>query len=160
MEGGCVRGTSGSRRDEATNAEQPLRVHSWRLLDLFHEATSRMLIRAAIATAVAWVPLAIFSAFQGMPVFLSFLTDYATLSRFLIIVPVLILGERPLDARYALVAHHFERSLVADSQQSGFQWQWESYEKLKNATVVKVILLLVTYGLAAWLSGFLGAEGF
>jgi hypothetical protein len=45
-----------------------------------------MLVRAAIATAVAWVPLAILSAFQGMPALLSFLTDYASLTRFLIIV--------------------------------------------------------------------------
>ena len=94
-----------------------------------------------------------------MAAFLSFLTDYATLSRFLIIIPVLILGERPLDTRYALVAHHFEMSLVADSQRSRFRWQWESYEKLKHATVVKVILLLATYGVAAWLSGFLRPEG-
>ena len=159
MEGGCVRGTSGSRRDEATNAEQPLRVHSWRLLDLFHEATSRMLIRAAIAAAVAWVPLAIFSAFQGMPAFRSFLTDYATLSRFLIIVPVLILGGGPLHARYALVAHHFERTLVANNQRSLFQSRWTSYEKLKDSTAVRVILLLVTYTLAGWLSEYLRPEG-
>jgi hypothetical protein len=118
-----------------------------------------VLIRAGIAMAVAWVPLAILSAFQGLSVFLSFLTDYATLSRFLIIIPVLILGERPLDVRYALVAHHFEMSLVADSQRSRFEWQWESYKKFKNATAAKVILLLVTYGLAAWLSGFLRPEG-
>jgi hypothetical protein len=150
---------SGQKGSASAQLPQLPRLRSWRFLDLFRDATSSILIRAGIATAVAWVPLAILSAFQGMPGFLSFLTDYATLSRFLIIIPVLILGERPLDARYALVAHHFETSLVADSQRPRFQRQWESYERLKNATIVKVILLLATYGVAAWLSGFLRPGG-
>jgi len=51
-------------------------------------------------------------------------------------------------------------SLVADSQQSRFQSQWTSYEKLKDSTAIKVILLLVTYALAAWLSEYLRPEGF
>jgi hypothetical protein len=118
-----------------------------------------MLIRAAIATAVAWVPLVIFSAFQGTPALLSFLTDYASLSRFLIIIPVLILGERPIHARYALVAHHFETSLVANDEQERFQAQWKSYEDLKDSYVVRVILLVVTIALAAWLSEYLRPEG-
>jgi hypothetical protein len=130
------------------------------LLDLFRDATAPMLIRAAIIAAVAWVPSAILSAFQGMPAFLSFLTDYAVLSRFLIIIPVLILAERPLDARYALVAHHFEMSLVAEHQRFRFESLWASYERLKDSSAIKVILLLVTYALAGWLSKFLHPEGF
>jgi hypothetical protein len=118
-----------------------------------------MLIHAAIAVAVAWVPLAIFSAFRGQAAFLSFLTDYATLSRFLIVIPVLILGERPLQARYAEVAQHFEITLIADNERSRFQSQWRSYERLRDSGAVRVMLLLVTYGLAAWLSGFLRPEG-
>jgi hypothetical protein len=118
-----------------------------------------MLIRAAVATAVAWVPLAILSAFQGMPALRSFFTDYTTLSRCLIIIPVLILSEQPLNARYALVAHHFEMSLVPDHQKSRLASFWASYERLKDSGAVKVILLLVTYGVAAWLSEFLRPEG-
>src|SRR5260370_26254824 len=94
-----------------------------------------------------------------MPAFLSFLTDYASLSRFLIIIPVLILGEKPLHARYALVAHHFETTLIADAEQSRYKSQWKSHEDLKDSTAIKVILLLVTYALSAWLSGFLRPEG-
>lgn len=114
-----------------------------------------MLIRAAIATAIGWVPLAIFSALQGRAAFLSFLTDFATQSRFLIVIPVLILAASPVHARYALVAHHFETSLIADNEQSRFQLQWRSYENLKDSTTVRVLLLLLTYALAAWLSEFL-----
>jgi len=148
-----------SRTDDSTHPGESLRRHPWRLLDLFRDATSRMLIRAAIAVAVAWVPLAVFSALHGQGAFLSFLTDCASQSRFLIIIPVLILGERPLQARYALVAHHFEMSLVANNEQSRFQAQWRSYENLKDSTTVRVILALVTIALAAWLSEFLHPEG-
>ena len=45
-----------------------------------------------MAVAVAWVPLALLSALRGGGSFQSFLTDYATQSRFLIIIPVLILS--------------------------------------------------------------------
>jgi hypothetical protein len=129
------------------------------LFDLFRKATAPMLIRAAIAVAVAWIPLAIFTAIQGHTAFLSFLTDFSDQSRFLIIIPVLILGERPLLARYALVAHHFEASLVAENEKARFESNWRSYEKLKDSTAIKVVLLLGSYAVAAWLSEYLSPEG-
>jgi hypothetical protein len=138
---------------------QPQGLHSWRLLDLFRDATSPMLTRAAIATAAAWVPLAILSAFQGMPAFLSFLTDYASLSRFLIIIPVLILGDRPLQARYLLVAHHFEQTVVAEAERPRFQSYWRSYERGRDSVAARWILLVVTYALAVWLGDFLNPQG-
>jgi hypothetical protein len=147
------------RLDAPSYSAQTPRLQPWRFLDLFRYASSRMLIRAAIAVAVAWVPLAILSAFRGQAAFLSFLTDYATLSRFLIVIPVLILGEQPVHARYALVAHHFETTLVADNEQSSFQSKWRSHENLMNSTVVRVILLSLTYALAVWLSDYLRRGG-
>ncbi len=148
-----------SRRKSPSNSAQSPPLNPWRLLDLFRDASSPMLIRVAIAVAVAWAPLAVFSAFRGQAAFLSFLTDYASLSRFLIVIPVLMLGERPIHARYAEVAHHFEISLIADNEQSRFQSQWRSYERLIDSTAVRVMLLLATYALAAWLSEFLRPEG-
>jgi hypothetical protein len=144
---------------EITSSVQPPGPRSWRFLDLFRYATLPMLYRAAVAVAIAWLPLAVFSAFHGLESFLSFLTDFATQSRFLIIIPVLILGERPVHTRYALVAHHFEISLVADNELAKFQSQWRSHEKLKDSTLVRVILLLLTFAIAVWLSEFLRPEG-
>jgi hypothetical protein len=145
--------------DDKTNFAQPPANPSWRFLDLFRYATLPMIYRAAVAVAIAWLPLAILSAFHGLVPFQSFLTDFATQSRFLIIIPVLILGERPVDTRYALVAHHFETSLVADNEQARFQSQWRSHEKLKDSAPVRVILLLLTFAIAAWLSEYLLPEG-
>jgi hypothetical protein len=154
-----VKNSNRLRQDHSADAAQLPHLHSWRLLDLFRDATAPLLIRAAITAAVAWVPLAALSAFQGMPALLSFLTDYASLSRFLIVIPVLMLGEQPLNARYALVAHHFEMSLVGEHQKFRFESLWGAYERLKDSAAIKVILLLVTYALAAWLSKFLRPEG-
>ncbi len=148
-----------SRPDSSTSFAQPAPLHPWRPLDLFRDATTPVLVRAAIAVAVAWIPSAIFSAIHGSASLLSFLTDFATQSRFLIIVPVLILGDRPIHARYAEVAHHFEISLVTDNEQSKFQLHWKSYERLIGSPAVRVLLLLVTYALAAWLSEYLRPEG-
>ena len=134
-------------------------LHSWKPFDLFRDATSPMLVRAAIATAVAWMPLAILSAFQGMPSLLSFLTDYASLTRFLFIIPVLILADRPLQSRYSLVAHHFEMSAVPEAEKPRFQSYWRSYQTVKDSIAARWMLLLVTCALAVWLGNFLHPEG-
>src|SRR3981189_2893337 len=103
-----MRDNNKPRQDDPSNsAQSPSGLRPWRLLGLFRYARAPMVLRASIAVAAAWVPLAVFSAFRGQAAFLSFLTDYASLSRFLIVIPVLMLGERPIHARYAEVAHHF-----------------------------------------------------
>ena len=129
------------------------------MFDLFRHATSTMLKRAAIAVAVAWVPLAILSATQGHAAFLSFLTDWAAQSRFLLIISILIFGVNPLHSRYALVVHHFGTTLVADEEQDRFQSNWRSHERLKDSVPVKVTLWLITYAITAWLSQYLSRGG-
>ncbi len=115
----------------ASSADSPLQRPAWRLFDLVRNATSTMLKRAAIAVAVAWVPLAILAATQGRAALMSFLTDFSNQSRFLLIIPILILGVPPLHSRYELVVHHFGTTLVADDQQARFQSNWRSHERLK-----------------------------
>jgi hypothetical protein len=147
------------RRDDSIHSIRYPHLHSWRFLDLIHNASSTTLIRAATAAAIAWLPPAILSAFRGTHVFLSFLTDYAALTRFLIIIPILILGEQPLHARYQLVAHHLETTMVADDERARFNSQWRSHETLRDTIIVRVILALGTLALAAWLSEYLHPEG-
>jgi hypothetical protein len=129
------------------------------MFDLFRNATSTMLRRAAIAVAVAWLPLVILTAIQGHAALLSFLTDFATQSRFLLVISVLILGVPPLHSRYELVVHHFGTTLVADDQQARFQSNWRSHERLKDSIPIKVMLLLMTYAIALWLSHYLSGGG-
>ena len=146
-------------QDDFTNSLQPSLTRQWRLLDLFRAASSRTLARTGIAVGVAWIPLAVLSAVRGGAIFLSFLTDYATQSRFLIILPVLILAARPLQGRLALVAHHFETFLVRDEEQPRFQAAWTSHERLRSSKLAKVLMVVLTYATAAWLSQYLSPGG-
>ncbi len=150
---------SRSSPDDSIHSTRPPRLHSWRFLDLIHNASSTTLIRAATAAAIAWVPLAVLSAFRGTHVFLSFLTDYAALTRFLIIIPILVLGDQPLHARYQLVAHHFETTMIRDDEKARFNSQWRSHESLRDTILVRAMLILASVAIAAWLSEYLHPEG-
>ena len=130
----------------------------WRFLDLVHGASEHLIILTAVAVAVSWVPLAILSALRGGSTFLSFLTDYASQSRFLIILPVLILGSPSLHKRLARVAHHLE-DFVQESQISTFKSGWASFERLRNSTIAKGVMVLLTYSLALWLAQYLSPQG-
>ena len=126
--------------------------------DLFRGATSQTLMRACMATAVAWLPLAVLSAVRGGS-FLSFLTDYATLSRFLVVIPVLILSEAPLRERRTQVAEHIASFLVPEEQSSKFHAEWKSCEGLRNPWLVRVFLVLLVYATVTWLAQYLSPEG-
>ena len=143
----------------ASSAHSLLQRPAWRLFDLFRNATSTMLKRAAIAVAVAWLPLAILAATQGHAALMSFLTDFSNQSRFLLIIPILILGVPPLHSRYELVVHHFGTTLVPDDQQARFQSNWRSHENLKDSIPITVMLLLMTYAITLWLSQYLSGGG-
>ena len=122
---------SDSKRVNSSPLDNP-----WRFLDLLHGASEHLVILTALAVAVTWVPLAVLSALRGGTTFLSFLTDYASQSRFLIILPVLILGAPSLHKRLARVAHHLE-DFVPESQLSAFNAGWASFERLRNSTIAK-----------------------
>ncbi len=131
----------------------------WGFFDLVRSASSRTLTRAFVAIAAAWIPLAALSALHGGAVFLSFLTDYAAQSRFLIILPILILAGPQLHQRLALVAHQFEEGLVPRSQWAEFQAAWDSHQKLWQSKLVQIAIVVLTYATAALLSQYLSPTG-
>jgi hypothetical protein len=148
-----------SPRSTSTQSGQSPHIRARVFLDLFRSASSQTLTRAALAVAVAWIPLAILSAIRGVASFLSFLTDYASQSRFLIIIPVLILAEPLLRSRLALVVHHFETFLIPDDQQTKFRQNWESCLKFQDSKLARLTIVLLTYATAAWLGQYLSPGG-
>jgi hypothetical protein len=142
----------------APRIQSPL-AHGWRLLDLFRDASSRTLIGLFAAVGVAWIPVALLSALRGGSVFLSFLTDYAFLSRFLIVLPVLILAEPQLHQRLGIVARQFEADLVAHQEWPEFQAAWKSCDELGDSKIARLLIVILTYATAAFLSEFLSASG-
>jgi hypothetical protein len=130
----------------------------WRFLGLLRGASESTRMFAAIAVAAAWVPPAVLCALRGSHAFLSFLTDYASQSRFLLILPILVLAAPNLKNRLGKVAHHLE-DFVPENKMSRFQANWISFETLGDSKVAKAIIVLMTYALAASLGEYLSPEG-
>ena len=111
-----------------------------------------------VAVAVAWVPPALFSAFRARSVFFSFLTDYAYQTRFLIILPVLILAAPSLNKRLDKIAHQL-KDLVSEYQAPDFGTNWDSFKRLRNSMIARVVILLLTYTLFIGLTQYLSPQG-
>ena len=124
-------------------------------LDMFDTGNKQALIAASIAAAVVWLPAAILSAVRGGGSFASFLTDYSAQSRFLIVIPALVLAEPTLHARLTLVAHHFETFLVPHEELPKFRADWASLETLRNSKIAKLVILVLVYATVAWLEQYL-----
>ena len=112
-----------------------------------------------MAVAVAWVPLALLSALGGGGSFQSFLTDYATQSRFLIVIPILILSAPSLHERRQQVAQHIEAFLVPRNQHPTFHADWTSTDKLRDSWLVRILMAVVVYATVIWLHQYLSPEG-
>ena len=128
-------------------------------LDLFRAASSQTLTRAGAAAAIAWVPVAILSALRGGSSLPSFLTDYASLSRFLVIIPVLILTESPLHERRSQVAQHIESFLTPHDQHPKFHADWTRCEKLRKLWLARVLIAVLAYATVLWLYQHLSPQG-
>lgn len=81
--------------------------------------------RALLLAAIAWAPLALLAVYEGRAfggAVIPFAYDLAAHARFLIAIPVLVLGEPLLEARLRPVVRLFERSgLVGEDARAGFQ---------------------------------------
>ena len=147
------------KHDNSKPPIQPTLPRGWWFLDLFRTASSRTLTRMFAAVAGAWIPLALLTAIRGGAIFLSFLTDYASQSRFLIILPVLIVAEPQVRRRLALVGHQFEADLVRGDERPEFQVAWNSWERLRDSNIARILIVILTYAIAAFLSQYLSPTG-
>ena len=126
-------------------------------LDLFRDASSQTLTWTGVAVALAWLPLTLLSALSGS--FPSFLTDYATQSRLLLVIPVLILSAPALHGRRQQVAEHIETFLVPRNQHPAFHADWSSTDKLRDSWLVRILIALLVYATVIWLDRYLSPQG-
>ncbi len=146
-------------RNGPVRPHQSAPLRSIRFLDLFRTASTQMLILTGTAVALAWIPLVLLCGVRGKAALISFLTDYVSQSRFLIVLPVLILAERPLQRRLSAVVHEFESVVVPQHQLTAFHAIWASHDKLRNSKLVKFVTVALTYATAVWLSQYLRPTG-
>ena len=148
-----------SRQPGFTQSDQSSYRRPRVFLDLLRDASSQTLTWTGAAVAVAWGPLALLSALRGGGSFHSFLTDYATQSRFLIIIPVLILSAPALHERRQQVAEHIETFLVPRDQYPTFHADWTSTDKLRDSWLIRILIAVLAYATVIWLHQYLSPEG-
>ncbi len=132
---------------------------SHQFLDLFRKASAQTLTRAAIAVGLAWIPLVILTAVRGGSSLLSFLEDYASMTRFLIILPVLILADPPLRVRLDMVVREFRTFMIPHDEQTKFGENWDSCVRLRDSKLARLLIAVLVYATAAWLGQYLSPTG-
>lgn len=118
-------------------------------LGLMKDQAPRVVRRAVTFALVAWLPLLILSALQGVllgKVNIPFLYDPSAYSRFLLCVPLLIVAEIVIGPHLADAANQFITSgLVREENYSAFDAAKASALRLRNSSVAEVIILGLTY---------------
>jgi hypothetical protein len=111
--------------------------------------------RVLTIVSIAWVPLLILdlvASRHGIPGRLTFLHDVEVQARFLVALPVLILGELIVHSRLRLVVQRFvQRRIVRGEDLPRFEAAIESAIRLRNSVPVEVALLISVYTLGLWL---------
>ena len=106
--------------------------------------------------AVAWLPLLALSAAEGraLPsaVSVPFLLDFEANVRFLVALPLLIVAELVVHQRMRSVVPLFlDRNLIPSASIPRFEAAVRSSFRLRNSTLIEVLLLAFTYGVGVLL---------
>jgi len=112
------------------------------------------LLSIVIAPAVCWIPLAILAAIEGtlLPksVSVPFLIDVGAHVRFLVVVPLLILGGIVAEQRIRPTIEQFvSRHLIPDDKLDDFGRALRSSLQRGDSVVADVVILLLIYGVIA-----------
>jgi hypothetical protein len=104
---------------------------------------------------LCWVPLAVLSAVEGDllggPKF-SFLHDIETHVRFLISLPVLLLGELVVHRRLRSAVKHFiDRHIVSPEELPKFHAAIDSAIRIRNSVIAEVALLVLVFTGGIWI---------
>ena len=122
----------------------------------------RILRRALVFALVAWLPLLILSALQGVlvkNVKIPFLYDPSAHIRFLLSVPLLIVAEVVIGPRIVAATSHFITSgLIPEDRYQDFDAATVDALRLRDSNVAEGIVIAITY-LGAFVSiRFLSAD--
>ncbi len=126
----------------------PLRLQ--KSLGLVKPDEPRVVRRALLGAAIAWVPLAILSIVESIVVADSaagwFFRDFAVHARYLIAVPALVLAERDCIPQLGKIVHQFvETGLVKDDDRPEYHRAVTSTRRLLNSSYGDVIAIIAAY---------------
>jgi hypothetical protein len=135
----------------------------YRRLGLETEVLERNVSRTIAITAVAWLPLFIFSALDGLAwggTDIPFLRDFDLQARLLVALPLLVAGEKWVHQQMSEAVNQFlERRIVAGEAVAGFDAAIDSALRLSRSLRAELLILIIVYASGfvsprvAWLSG-------
>jgi hypothetical protein len=135
----------------------------YRHLGLETEVLERNGLRTIAITAVAWLPLFIFSALDGLAwsgTDIPFLRDFDLQARLLVALPLLVAGEKWVHQQVSEAVNQFlERRIVASGAVAGFDAAIDSALRLSRSLRAELLILVIVYASGwvsprvAWLSG-------
>jgi hypothetical protein len=145
--------TSDDVLNDAQNFSLVLGGPLYQLLQRVHLSDNALLMlrqRVVVLALLAWLPLLILCAVQGLlwnkSVAVPFLLDLEVHIRFLIVVPLLILAELVVHQRLRPIARSFlDRHLIAEDDLPRFNNAITSAFRLRNSVIAEVLLILIVY---------------
>ena len=125
------------------------------LEDPLHPRTAR---RALLFALVSWLPLAALAAVQGLAINddprRSLLLDFTVYARFLVAVPLFIIGESVADCRYSMIVNYLLLSgIVTSSERRSYDDLLSSTRRLRDSRAVEILWAVLAY-VGAFLSVF------
>jgi hypothetical protein len=110
--------------------------------------------RALLFALVSWLPLVALAAVQGIAINddprRSLLLDFTVHARFLVAVPLFILGESVADARYSMIVNYLLRSgIVSGSERQAYNDLLSSTRLLRDSWVAEILWVILAYAGAA-----------
>ena len=114
--------------------------------------------RALLFALVSWLPLAALAAVQGLAINddprRSLLLDFTVYARFLVAVPLFIIGESVADRRYSMIVNYLRRSgIVTGSERQSYDDLLSSARRLRDSRAAEILWALLAY-VGAFLSVF------
>lgn len=117
--------------------------------------------RVVCALALTWLPVLVLAALQGGAwgspgeragaAWISFFWDIDAQVRFLVALPVLLLGENLVHSRMRIVVRHFvEREIVAEEELPAFRAHIAAAVRTRNSIALELAMIVLVYTLGVW----------
>jgi hypothetical protein len=99
---------------------------------------------------VSWLPLAALAAVQGLAINddprRSLLLDFTVYARFLVAVPLFIIGESVADHRYSMIVNYLFRSGIVTGAERQYDDLLSSTRRLRDSRVAEILWVVLAYG--------------
>jgi len=124
-------------------------LHATRLgLHMKDHSQKSYVRRAVILAIITWLPLLILSLIQqlafGDQVQISFLEDFATHARFLVVIPLLIMAERAVDNRLQhLTTRFYSHGILDKASVDKYNTIKENIARLSASRLASVVIFVV-----------------